>query len=63
MWSSHMVTIIEEGVYSSFRVKEAVHGIELAKVKCENFQSSCSWVWGWKCCDVSASQAQNKITG
>ena len=31
-----------EGVFSSFCVEEAAHGIELTKVKSENFCVSCS---------------------
>jgi hypothetical protein len=33
---------IEEGVFSIFCVEEAAHGIELTKVKSENFCVSCS---------------------
>lgn len=33
---------IVEGVFSSFCVEEAAHGIELTKVKSENFHVSCS---------------------
>ena len=54
---------VEEGVFSSFCVEEAAHGIELTKVKSENFHFSCSMGLGLECCDVSASQSQNKITG
>jgi hypothetical protein len=32
---------IEEGVFPIFCVSEAAHGIELTKVKSENFQVSC----------------------
>ncbi|MFN9411341.1 MAG: hypothetical protein ACK57V_03050, partial [Pirellula sp.] len=54
---------VEEGVFSSFCVEEAAHGIELTKVKSENFHFSSSMGLGLECCDVSALQAQNKITG
>ena len=46
-----------------FCVEEAAHGIELTKVKSENFYVSCNMGLGLECCDVLASQAQNKITG
>ena len=54
---------VEEGVFSSFCVEEAAHGIELTKVKSENFHFSSSMGLGLECCDVSALQSQNKITG
>ena len=44
---------VEEGVFSRFCVEEAAHGIELAKVKSENFHLSFSMGLGLECCDSS----------
>ncbi len=37
---------IEKGMFTSFRVIKAAHGIEFAEVKSENLHTP--WVWGWK---------------
>ena len=32
---------VQEGMFPRFRIKKSTHGIEFAKVECENFHSSC----------------------
>ena len=57
----------QEFVFSGFGVKKAAHGIELAKIECENFHSLCPSGLGWNECDSDGCDPQgserSKITG
>ena len=54
---------VDELMFARSGIINATHGIELAEVKSENDHQFCSLGLGLEFCDVSASQAQSKITG